>query len=59
MPIESSAGLTSDPIVTAGRGGVARDADGRTLRIGDGSLAAHHEHTLVITRDRPVLLTAA
>ena len=25
----------------------------------DGSLAAHYEHTIVITRDKPVILTAA
>jgi methionyl aminopeptidase len=33
--------------------------DGWTLRTSDGSLAAHHEHTLVITKGAPVLLTAA
>ena len=29
-----------------------------TLRTRDGSLSAHYEHTLVITRGRPVVLTA-
>jgi methionyl aminopeptidase len=30
--------------------------DGWTIRTRDGSLAAHHEHTLVITRGEPVIL---
>ena len=33
--------------------------DGWTFRTEDGSLAAHYEHTVVITRREPVLLTAA
>jgi methionyl aminopeptidase len=51
--------LTIEPIICAGRDAVTQDADGWTIRTRDGSLAAHHEHTLVITRGRPVLLTAA
>ncbi len=30
-----------------------------TIRTADGSLAAHHEQTIVVTRDAPLLLTAA
>ena len=51
--------LTIEPIICAGREGVTQAADGWTIRTRDGSLAAHHEHTLVVTRGRPVLLTAA
>ena len=51
--------LTIEPIICAGRAGVSQDADGWTIRTRDGSLAAHHEHTLIVTRGRPVLLTAA
>jgi methionyl aminopeptidase len=51
--------LTIEPIICAGRAGVRQDADGWTIRTRDGSLAAHHEHTLIVTRGRPVLLTAA
>jgi methionyl aminopeptidase len=50
--------LTIEPIICSGREAVREDADGWTVRTRDGSLAAHHEHTLVITRGRPVLLTA-
>jgi methionyl aminopeptidase len=35
------------------------DGNGWTIRTRDGSLAAHHEHTLLITKERPVILTAA
>jgi len=35
------------------------DKDGWTYRTADGSLSAHYEHTIVITRGEPVLLTAA
>ena len=51
--------LTIEPIVSAGSPVAVEGEDGWTMRTGDGSLAAHHEHTLVITRGRPVLLTAA
>jgi methionyl aminopeptidase len=51
--------LTIEPIICVGREAVVQDGDGWTLRTRDGSLAAHHEHTLLITRGRPVLLTAA
>lgn len=51
--------LTIEPIICAGRDGVRMDKDGWTIRTRDGSLAAHHEHTLIITSSRPVLVTAA
>ena len=35
------------------------DPDGWTLRSTDGSRGAHFEHTIAITDDRPVILTAA
>jgi methionyl aminopeptidase len=34
-------------------------ADGWTIRTRDGSLAAHHQHTIVVTERAPILLTAA
>jgi methionyl aminopeptidase len=51
--------LTIEPLITAGSGKAVDGEDGWTIRTRDGSLSAHHEHTLVITKDRPVLLTAA
>ncbi len=50
--------ITIEPIVTAGRGQGVLDPDGWTIRTADGSLSAHFEHTLVITRAAPIILTA-
>ena len=51
--------ITVEPIVGETSGRFVEDADGWTLRTDDGGLAAHYEHTLVITRGKPILLTAA
>jgi len=51
--------MTIEPIISCGSGEAFQDRDGWTVRTKDGSLSAHHEHTIVITRTRPVLLTAA
>jgi methionyl aminopeptidase len=51
--------LTIEPMISAGGGQPVQDADGWTIRTRDGSLAAHHEHTLVVTRGEPLVLTAA
>jgi len=51
--------LTIEPMISVGSSKVLKDADGWTLRTRDGSLSAHHEHTLVITRGEPIVLTAA
>jgi methionyl aminopeptidase len=50
--------LTIEPITSSGQGQVY-EGDGWTVRTSDSSLSAHYEHTVVITGDRPVLLTAA
>ncbi|HEU0013179.1 MAG TPA: type I methionyl aminopeptidase [Longimicrobium sp.] len=51
--------ITVEPIIAARSGRAVEAGDGWTLRTADGGLSAHHEHTIVITRGRPVLLTAA
>jgi len=51
--------LTIEPMVSAGSSRVVQDADGWTLRTTDGALSSHHEHTLVITRGAPIVLTDA
>jgi methionyl aminopeptidase len=50
--------LTIEPIIAAGTGAVNLGADGWTIRTADGSRSAHHEHTIVITKGEPILLTA-
>jgi methionyl aminopeptidase len=51
--------ITIEPIIAAGRGSEVMAADGWTVKTRDRGLAAHFEHTLVITRGEPILLTAA
>lgn len=51
--------ITIEPIIAATTGRVSHDRDGWTVRTADGSLSAHYEHTIVITKHEPILLTAA
>ena len=51
--------ITIEPILAAGSGRVLLEDDGWTVRTADGSLSAHYEHTIVITRGKPILLTTA
>lgn len=51
--------ITVEPIISAGQGAVVADRDGWTFRTLDGSPSAHYEHTIVITKGRPIVLTAA
>jgi methionyl aminopeptidase len=51
--------ITIEPIISAGTGESVLDQDRWTVRTADGSLSAHFEHTLVITKGQPILLTAA
>ncbi len=51
--------ITIEPIVAAGSGREEHMSDGWTIRTGDRSLSAHYEHTIVITKGRPILITAA
>jgi methionyl aminopeptidase len=51
--------ITVEPIIAAGSGRVFLGADGWTVETTNGRMAAHYEHTLVITKGLPILLTAA
>lgn len=51
--------LTVEPIIAVGSGEAKDGGDGWTVKTADGSLAAHYEHTIVITDGAPLLLTAA
>ena len=50
--------LTIEPMITAGSPYPVDGQDGWTIRTRDGSLAAHCEHTLVITSGAPLILAA-
>lgn len=51
--------IALEPLVTTRHARVVEAADGWTLRTHNHALAAHHEHTIVIRRGAPVVLTAA
>lgn len=59
QPLTEGLVLAVEPIISAGSGRCFTDRDGWTVRTRDGSLTAHFEQTIVITRGRPILLTAA
>ena len=51
--------ITIEPIISAHDDALRQDADGWTVRTRDGSLAAHAEHTVVVTRrGSPLVLTS-
>lgn len=50
--------FTIEPMLNAGTALMTIDADGWTARTADGSLSAQYEHTIAITADGPVILTA-
>ena len=50
--------LAVEPMVNLGGHQVSVDADGWTVRTRDGSFSSHYEHTIAITDDGPIVLTA-
>lgn len=57
--LEENMVITLEPIICAGSGDSYEADDGWTVKTADGSLAAHFEHTLVVRKGAPLLLTAA
>lgn len=51
--------ITIEPILTAGSAKIVDEADGWTISTADRCLAAHVEHTIVVTRGQALVLTAA
>lgn len=51
--------ITIEPIIASQSSRAILARDGWTMRTADRGLAAHHEHTLMITAGEPLLLTAA
>jgi len=50
--------IALEPMVTPRPTRVVEDRDGWTLRTLDGSLAVHHEHTVLVRDGNPMVLTA-
>ncbi len=58
IELETGMVLAIEPIVSAGGTELRLDPDGWTLRAADGSPTAHFEHTVAVTKDGPLVLTA-
>ena len=56
--LEEGLVITIEPIIASGSGRSFLDDDGWTIRTVDESHVAHYEHTIMITKDQPILLTA-
>jgi methionyl aminopeptidase len=50
--------ITVEPFLSTWADQVVADPDGWTLRTPDGSLTVQYEHTVVVTRGRPIIVTA-
>jgi methionyl aminopeptidase len=50
--------LALEPWLAAGTDRISYDPDGWTIRSADGSRTAHSEHTIAVTDDQPLVLTA-
>jgi methionyl aminopeptidase len=51
--------LTVEPMLGARPASVVEERDGWTLRTSNRSLAVHQEHTIMVRRGAPLILTAA
>ena len=58
-PLTKGLVITIEPIISAGSSETFTAEDGWTIKTADGSPAAHHEHTLIVTKGSPIVLTAA
>jgi methionyl aminopeptidase len=59
QPLTEGLVITVEPLVAERSTATWEDRDGWTIRTRHGDMAAHYEHTLVITAGKPILLTAA
>lgn len=50
--------ITIEPIINAGSRDVYDCGDGWTIRTADHSLSAHYEHTIIIRKGKPIIVTA-
>src|ERR1700690_749582 len=49
--------LAIEPFLTTGRGRIFEERDGWPLRTADKAIAAQFEHTIIVTRNEPIILT--
>ena len=49
--------LAIEPFLTTGQGRIKEERDGWSLRTADRAIAAQFEHTVIVTRGDPIILT--
>jgi len=49
--------LVIEPFLTTGKGRIVEERDGWSLRMADNALGAQFEHTVIVTRGEPIILT--
>lgn len=49
--------LAIEPFLTTGKGRIVEERDGWSLRMADNALGAQFEHTVIVTRGEPIILT--
>jgi methionyl aminopeptidase len=59
QPLNEGLVLAVEPHITTGTGQIIADPNGWTLKTRDGRRVANFEHTIVVTKGRPVIVTAA
>ncbi|MBI4128958.1 MAG: type I methionyl aminopeptidase [Parcubacteria group bacterium] len=57
VKLEEGLVIAIEPMFTLGSGELYIDKDGHSYRTKDGSRAAHAEHTIIVTKDGPEILT--
>ena len=50
--------LAIEPFLTTGQGRIRQEGDGWSLRTADNAIAAQFEHTIIVTKNEPIILTA-
>jgi methionyl aminopeptidase len=55
--LEDGLVLAIEPFLTTGKGHVLEEADGWSLRTTDRTIAAQFEHTIIVTKGEPIILT--
>jgi methionyl aminopeptidase len=58
LPLDEGMVIAIEPMVNVGGYETRLLADGWTVVTADGSLSAHFEHTVAVTADGPLVLTA-
>ncbi len=49
--------LAIEPFLTTGQGRIQEERDGWSLRTADNAIAAQFEHTVIVTKNEPIILT--